>query len=133
MLVEKLRMLAINMEKARVTMQEQDESFFAKQIALFEDEGGRYENYAKMLEDGADYATLQKTFAEMSYARFPSTKRTDDSLLTETKANVKLIRDEAKKIFTEKIVPEYFAVSSTDLEQALKQAYRLVKKLSEVV
>ena len=86
-----------------------------------------------MLEDGADYATLQKTFAEMSYARFPSTKRTDDPLLTETKANVKLIRDEAKKIFTEKIVPEYFAVSSTDLEQSLKQAYRLVKKLSEVV
>lgn len=133
MLVEKLRRLAINMEKARVTMQEQDESFFAKQIALFEDEGNRYENYAKMLEDGADYATLQKTFAEMSYARFPSTKRTDDPLLTETKANVKLIRDEAKKIFTEKIVPEYFAVSSTDLEQSLKQAYRLVKKLSEVV
>lgn len=75
---------------------------FAKQIALFEDEGKRYENYAKMLEDGADYATLQKTFAEMSYARFPSTKRTDDPMLTETKANVKLIRDEAKKIFTEK-------------------------------
>lgn len=85
MLVEKLRMLAINMEKARITMQEQDESFFAKQIALFKDEGSRYESYAKMLEDGADYATLQKTFAEMSYARFPSTKRTDDSLLSETK------------------------------------------------
>lgn len=129
---ERLRGFAFDMTRVRDMMIEQDEGLFSRNIVLYNTEISCYESYAQLIESGADYGMVRSALYGMEFGR-NTFRKSDDPVSAAVRESAKAVRDRTRKNFREKFLPAYFGATSEDLEWSLAEAFRIVRKLSEVV